>query len=72
MSRNNKSKKKAASSKRRGKKSVKVKDLPAKRLEDREVLGGSVGTANLTLKQPTESFGGAVLKRGDTALNLGL
>jgi len=71
MGRNSKSKKKAASSKRRGKKSVKVKDLPAKRLEGREVLGGTLGTANPTLTQPTQTFGGAVLKRGET-LNLGL
>ncbi|MGH7387891.1 MAG: hypothetical protein ACREM3_00295 [Candidatus Rokuibacteriota bacterium] len=71
MARNSKSKKKAASSKRRGKKPVKVKDLPGKRLEGREVLGGSRGATNTTLNKPTQTFGGAVLDRGET-LNLGL
>jgi len=37
-----KSKKKPASSKRGKKKSVKVKDLPAKQRENREILGGAV------------------------------
>lgn len=69
MSKTSKGKKKAASSKGRQTKAVKVKDLPAKRLEDREVLGGSLSASNLTLRNP--SLGPATLIRNE-ALNLGL
>lgn len=68
MGKNKKSKKKPASAKRRKKTSVKIKNLPAKHLEDREVLGG---LSNPTLERSTQSFGGVALKRGE-ALNLGL
>ena len=58
-------KNKVAGPKGRGKKAVKAKDLPAKR---RGVVGGAI---NLTSSRTTQTFGGAVLNRGE-ALNLGL
>jgi len=65
MSKNSRSKKKVAGPKGRGKRSVKAKDLPAKR-------GVRGGATNLTSTRPTtQTFGGAVLKRGEV-LNLGL
>lgn len=61
-----KNKKKPASPKRAKKKSVKMKDLPAKHLEDREILGGAA--SNLSAKNL--QLGGAALRSPD-ALNLG-
>ena len=67
-----KKKKKPASAKRGKKKSVKMKDLPAKRLENREVIGRT-GAANLsaTNLESRQTLGGGALQRPD-ALNLGL
>jgi hypothetical protein len=65
MSKNSRNKKKVAGPKGSGKRSVKAKDLPAKR----GVRGGASNLAPTRSTTPT--FGGAVLKRGEM-LNLGL